>query len=68
VVFEAEVASIDCDACTVTLRSGETHTGDAIIGADGARGIVRQTLMEEEDASFENDEPTGMAVYMYVSD
>ncbi|KAJ7823426.1 hypothetical protein B0H14DRAFT_2826750 [Mycena olivaceomarginata] len=64
VVFEAEVASVDCDACTVTLRSGETHTGDAIIGADGARGIVRQTLMEEEDASFENDLPTGMAVYM----
>ncbi|KAJ7810000.1 hypothetical protein B0H14DRAFT_2524449 [Mycena olivaceomarginata] len=64
VVFEAEVASIDCDACTVTLRSGETHTSDAIIGADGARGIVRQTLMEEEDASFENDEPTGMAVYI----
>ncbi|KAJ7234513.1 hypothetical protein B0H12DRAFT_1222829 [Mycena haematopus] len=61
--FGAEVVNIDCDACTVTLRSGEVHTGDAIIGADGARGIVRQILMQEHDKSLENDVPTGLTLY-----
>ncbi|KAJ7842959.1 hypothetical protein B0H14DRAFT_2779732 [Mycena olivaceomarginata] len=66
VVFGAEIESVDCDACTVTLQSGETHTGDVIIGADGARGVVRQTLMQEEDASLEDDVLTGTAVYSTI--
>ncbi|KAF8195306.1 hypothetical protein K438DRAFT_1827229 [Mycena galopus ATCC 62051] len=67
VLFGAEVESIDCeDDCTVTLASGEVHTGDAIIGADGARGVVRKTLMEEEGASLENDSITGLAVYSAI--
>jgi 2-polyprenyl-6-methoxyphenol hydroxylase-like FAD-dependent oxidoreductase len=60
--------NVDCDSCTVTLRSGQIHTGDAIIGADGARGVVRQTLMQEEDTSLENDIPTGIAVFWCVGD
>ncbi|KAJ7830851.1 hypothetical protein B0H13DRAFT_2679470 [Mycena leptocephala] len=63
VLFGAEVMNVDCDSCTVTLRSGQIHTGDAIIGADGARGVVRQTLMQEEDTSLESDIPTGIAVF-----
>ncbi|KAF8180698.1 hypothetical protein K438DRAFT_1976521 [Mycena galopus ATCC 62051] len=66
VIFGAEVQAVDCDDCTVTLRSGEMHTGDAIIGADGARGVVRQTLMEEEGASLTDDASTGMAVYSAI--
>ncbi|KAJ7234508.1 hypothetical protein B0H12DRAFT_1076331 [Mycena haematopus] len=61
--FGAEVVNIDCDACAVTLRSGEVHTGDAIIGADGARGIVRQTLLQAEGESLASDVQTGLAVY-----
>ncbi|KAJ7254971.1 hypothetical protein B0H12DRAFT_1233240 [Mycena haematopus] len=64
--FGAEVVNIDCEACTVTLRSGEVHTGDAIIGADGARGIVRQTLLEEEEESLASDVPTGLSLYSAV--
>lgn len=55
---------MDCTACAVTLRSGEVHTADAIIGADGERGIVRRVLMEEEDAK--SDSATGLVLYRYV--
>lgn len=50
----------------MTLRSGETHTADGIIGADGALGMVRQILMEEEGVSLEDDVPTGLAIYRCV--
>ncbi|KAJ6449396.1 hypothetical protein C8R47DRAFT_1230667 [Mycena vitilis] len=64
VLFDAEAVSIDCDACTVTLRSGETHVGDAIIGAGGVGGLVRRTLMGEEGAvPGRDDVRTGLAVY-----
>ncbi|KAJ7159071.1 hypothetical protein C8R43DRAFT_359147 [Mycena crocata] len=63
VVFGAEVARIDCHSCSVTLLSGDVHTADAIIGADGLHGVVRQALMEEEDASAADDVFTGLAMY-----
>ncbi|KAJ7140828.1 hypothetical protein C8R44DRAFT_974572 [Mycena epipterygia] len=62
VLFGAEVVEVDCDAATVTLKSGEIHAGDAIIGADGACGVVRRKLMEEEDAA-QDDVRTGLAIY-----
>jgi hypothetical protein len=67
VLFGAEVVEVDCATCTVTLNTGETHVGDVIIGADGARGVVRRMLMQEEDAvPGRDDSPTGLAVYMSV--
>ncbi|KAJ7662578.1 hypothetical protein DFH06DRAFT_1396681 [Mycena polygramma] len=64
VLFGAEAVSIDCDTCTVTLRSGETHAGDAIIGAGGVGGLVRRTLMAEEGAvPGRDDVATGLALY-----
>ncbi|KAJ7766973.1 hypothetical protein DFH07DRAFT_938604 [Mycena maculata] len=66
VIFGAEAVGVDCDACSVTLRSGEVHTGDVIIGADGASGVVRQALMREEHADPEDDTPTGMAMYAAI--
>ncbi|KAJ7921364.1 hypothetical protein B0H13DRAFT_1985155 [Mycena leptocephala] len=67
VLFGAEVVEVDCATCTVTLNTGETHVGDVIIGADGARGVVRRMLMQEEDAvPGRDDSPTGLAVYMAV--
>lgn len=67
VLFGAEVVEVDCETCTVTLRSGEIHGGDAIIGADGARGVVRRTLLQEEDVlPHKDDAPTGLALYGYV--
>ncbi|KAJ7611800.1 hypothetical protein FB45DRAFT_1037437 [Roridomyces roridus] len=54
VLFDSEVTSIECEGekCSVTLRTGETHEADGIIGADGASGFVRRWLMDENaDAS-----------------
>ncbi|KAJ7090826.1 hypothetical protein B0H15DRAFT_246586 [Mycena belliarum] len=66
VLFNTEVVDIDSELCSVTLRSGETHRGDTIIGADGAAGVVRNFLMKEhlgEDSEPAKDIPTGLAVY-----
>ncbi|KAJ7488100.1 hypothetical protein FB451DRAFT_1226419 [Mycena latifolia] len=64
VLFGSDVVNVDCDRCSVTLASGETHTGDAIIGADGACGIVRRALIQGEDIDPEScDVPTGLALY-----
>ncbi|KAJ7695758.1 hypothetical protein B0H17DRAFT_426680 [Mycena rosella] len=63
VLFGADVANVDSDSCSVTLLSGEIHTGDAIIGADGPSGVVRRTLLQEEDVNPEIcDVRTGMAL------
>ncbi|KAJ7192812.1 hypothetical protein GGX14DRAFT_577806 [Mycena pura] len=66
VLLGAEVVNVDCEACSVTLRSGQIHTGDAIIGADGANGVVRRTLMQEEGTSPENDIAMGIAAYTAI--
>ncbi|KAJ7101478.1 hypothetical protein B0H15DRAFT_816225 [Mycena belliarum] len=64
VLFGAEVVKVDCDNCSVTLLSGEIHTGDAIIGADGAYGPVRRMLIEAENVDPRScDTPTGMTLY-----
>ncbi|KAJ7057603.1 hypothetical protein C8F01DRAFT_319934 [Mycena amicta] len=48
--FDANVTSVNCDACTVTLHTGEVLLADAIIGADGIKGVVRSALRREEEA------------------
>ncbi|KAJ7140900.1 hypothetical protein C8R44DRAFT_762051 [Mycena epipterygia] len=64
VLFGAEVIGIDCDTCSVTLRSGDIHTGHAIIGADGPSGIARATLMSRKGAVVGRDDvPTGLTTY-----
>jgi salicylate hydroxylase len=67
VLFGAQVIDVDCDACSVTLHSGQICTGDAILGADGAYGVVRRTLMKENDMEPESDIPTGTSAYRLVS-
>ncbi|KAJ7057681.1 hypothetical protein C8F01DRAFT_1150641 [Mycena amicta] len=68
VVFGAEVTKVDCDSDepTVTLRSGEVHRADAVIGADGATGVVRAALMQVEGVGPEADEFTGLTVYSAI--
>ncbi|KAJ7831474.1 hypothetical protein B0H13DRAFT_2289250 [Mycena leptocephala] len=55
-----------CTTCAVTLRSGENHSADAIIGADGASGIVRKCLMKENTNPARDDALTGLAVYSTI--
>ncbi|KAJ7926409.1 hypothetical protein B0H13DRAFT_2653845 [Mycena leptocephala] len=66
IIFNAEVTDIDCTTCAVTLRSGENHSADAIIGADGASGIVRKCLMKENTSPARDDALTGLAVYSTI--
>ncbi|KAF7373147.1 FAD-binding-3 domain-containing protein [Mycena sanguinolenta] len=63
--FGAEVVDVDVtsDACAVTLLSGEIHRANAIIGADGTKGVVRRTLLEVEGGA---DVPMGIAVYCSI--
>ncbi|KAF7371324.1 FAD-binding-3 domain-containing protein [Mycena sanguinolenta] len=63
IVLGAEVVNVDCEACSVTLQSGDIHTAHAIIGADGTRGVVRKTLIEEEGIFQQSDDGLGVALY-----
>ena len=47
---------------SVTLTSGETITGDLIVGADGVKSLVRQVVIGRADAP----EPTGDAAYRAI--
>ncbi|KAF9459024.1 hypothetical protein BDZ94DRAFT_1062718 [Collybia nuda] len=49
VIFDARAACIDADNQTITLASGKVLRADVIVGADGASGVSRQ-LLEEDDA------------------
>ncbi|KAF5379737.1 hypothetical protein D9615_005787 [Tricholomella constricta] len=55
--FSARVSSIDPDAGSVTLVSGERLTADVIVGADGTLGMSRQL--------FDVDEPEPHNINMY---
>ncbi|KAJ7502600.1 hypothetical protein B0H11DRAFT_2274728 [Mycena galericulata] len=65
VKFGAKVVSADFDVCSVTLASGEVYRGDVLIGADGATGIFRRQLREEQDDPGD-DTLKGLAVYSAV--
>ncbi|KAF7310326.1 FAD-binding-3 domain-containing protein [Mycena indigotica] len=67
--FGAAVAAVDgaADAPSVTLSSGEVIRGDAVIGADGARGVVRRMLLDAEEVPRgEEEEDLGMTIYCSV--
>ncbi|KAJ7657378.1 hypothetical protein DFH06DRAFT_1328190 [Mycena polygramma] len=66
VLFDVEVTDIDCDTGSVTLRSGETHSAEVIIGADGASGVARKTLMKENVNNGTDDTLSGLAVYSTI--
>lgn len=47
---------------SVTLASGEVLYADILIGADGSKSLVRDVVLEEEDAA----QPGGLTVYTGV--
>ncbi|KAH7175437.1 hypothetical protein EDB81DRAFT_4131 [Dactylonectria macrodidyma] len=54
-----QVVGVDCEEGVVTLESGETVTGDVIIGADGIHSQVRTAVLGEERKAI----PTGISAY-----
>ncbi|KZT51075.1 FAD/NAD(P)-binding domain-containing protein [Calocera cornea HHB12733] len=53
------VTAIDADKPSVTLRSGESLSGDLLIGADGVKSMIRQVIVGGPDAPV----ATGDAAY-----
>jgi salicylate hydroxylase len=56
---DCAAADVDFAACTVRTVSGRIFTGDVLIGADGEKSIVRNTLLGRDTSP----EPTGRLVY-----
>lgn len=56
--FGAEVVSVNPDAPSVTLQSGEVLTADVLVGADGTEGICRQYMHDEQFSGSEDNGPT----------
>lgn len=53
--FEAELKNVAPDTASVELTSGETHSFDFLIGADGAFSTLRR-LINEEQSNFRTEE------------
>lgn len=49
VEFDSKVVNIDISRPSVTLSNGSKILGDVIIGADGAKGVVRSVVVNEQE-------------------
>ncbi|KAI5477302.1 AAA family ATPase [Pseudohyphozyma bogoriensis] len=58
----SRVASCDAEAGTLTLESGETLSGDLIIGADGIHSKVREGVIGKKVDAV----PTGLSAYRLI--
>lgn len=58
----ARVSSVDAEAHTVTLSTGEVLKGDIVIGADGAKGVCRAEVLGSNDSV----KPTGLMMFKSV--
>ncbi|KAF8610277.1 FAD/NAD(P)-binding domain-containing protein [Ceratobasidium sp. AG-I] len=56
------ITSPDDQLASVTLKTGESFSGELVVGADGVRSIIRQTVMDIPD----HPRRTGEAVYRAV--
>ena len=57
--YNAEVVDIDASEHEVTLASGETVSGDVLVGADGEYGLSRAAVIGQQVRGA----PTGLAMY-----
>jgi kynurenine 3-monooxygenase len=53
--FDADIASVDPNKSSITLRSGETIQADLLIGADGAPSQVRAAMIDAGHTSVTQD-------------
>ena len=60
--LKSTVVSVDPDAPSVTLASGEVISGDLIIGADGVKSVIQQTVLGRVNPA----RPTGDAAYRSI--
>lgn len=57
--FDARVTEIDPWAASVTLSTGECLSADLIVGADGCRSLVRESVVNEQS----NGIPSGFTCF-----
>lgn len=60
--LNATVVSVDPEAPSATLASGEVVRGDLIIGADGVKSLVQTVVLGRENPA----QPTGDAAYRAI--
>lgn len=60
--LKSTVVSVDPDAPSVTLASGEVVHGDLIVGADGVKSIIQQVVIGRVNPA----QPTGDAAYRAI--
>lgn len=58
----SRVRTVNPDAQTVTLVTGEVLKGDVIVGCDGPSGVTRQVLLIEQEED-EDEVPINMSMY-----
>jgi salicylate hydroxylase len=51
----SKVVDVEFEQATLTLESGETCTGDLVVGADGLNSMCRQKLVPTEQPEFTGD-------------
>ncbi|KAL4812251.1 hypothetical protein BDW67DRAFT_193742 [Aspergillus spinulosporus] len=59
VCTSSKVVNCNCDEGTVTLAGGEVITADLIIGADGIKSVVRESVLGKKITA----RPTGLSAY-----
>ena len=60
--LQSTVVSVDPEAPSLTLASGEVVHGDLILGADGVKSLIQQVVLGHTNPA----EPTGDAVYRAI--
>ncbi|CDO72572.1 hypothetical protein BN946_scf184983.g55 [Trametes cinnabarina] len=60
--LKSTVVSVDPEAPSVTLASGEVVHGDLIVGADGVKSMIQRVVLGHTNPA----EPTGDAVYRAI--
>ncbi|RDX40070.1 FAD/NAD(P)-binding domain-containing protein [Lentinus brumalis] len=60
--LQSTVVSVDPDAPSITLGSGEVVQGDMIVGADGVKSLLQRVVLGHTNPA----EPTGDAVYRAI--
>ena len=64
--LKSTVVSVDPSGPSLTLASGEVVHGDLVVGADGVKSLVQQTVLGRQPGNPAPAEPTGDAAYRAI--
>ncbi|CAK7237313.1 hypothetical protein SBRCBS47491_009933 [Sporothrix bragantina] len=55
VLANSKVTGLDLDTATVTLQTGDVHTGDLVLAADGLNSFCRQKFVPTDQPEYTGD-------------